>query len=63
MSHESNIFNERHNAIFNALMKDIGQLLLIVLKDKDTISASIEEHINTISSILENMILCSYWVL
>lgn len=48
MSQESNIFNEQHNAIFNALMKDIGQLLLIVLKDKDTISASIEEHINTI---------------
>ena len=44
MSQESNIFNEQHSAIFNALIKDIGQLLLIVLKDKDAIRASIEEH-------------------
>lgn len=49
MNRAVNISEELHNnTIFNTLLKDIGQLLLIVLKDKDTISTSIEEHINTI---------------
>ena len=49
MNRVANISEELHNnTIFNTLLKDIGQLLLIVLKDKDTISTSIEEHINTI---------------
>ena len=45
--------------LFETQMRAMGKRLLKVFKDKDTVNATLREHIETIEAISGNMILCS----